>query len=87
MPNIKSQMKRVKTSQQANLRNSSKMSTLRTKLKKAGVAISENSENKDILYKDAVNALNSANSQSLLHKNTVSRKISRLTKSYNNSKK
>lgn len=87
MPNIKSQIKRVKTSKQSNLRNSAKMSTLRTKLKKARIAISENSEEKDLLYKDAISALNTANTNSLLHKNTISRKISRLTKAYNNPSK
>jgi small subunit ribosomal protein S20 len=85
MPNIKSQIERARISKAANERNSSKMSALRTALKKAKNAINENSQDKAKLYDEAVVALNRANTYNLLHKKNISRKISKLTKAYNKS--
>ena len=87
MPNIKSQIKRVKTSGEANMRNSSRMSALKTSLKKARTAIKDNSPEKERICLEAVTALNKAGDHNLLHKNNVSRKVSQLTRALNESKK
>jgi len=85
MPNIKSQIKRVKTAAAANDRNNSKHSALKTAVKKAKAAIRDDSQEKEELYKKAVAALNKAGSHALLHKKNISRKISKLTKALNES--
>lgn len=80
MPNIESAIKRVKTSEAANAKNSSQMSAMRTAVKKFDQAVEAGAENVDALLKDAVKAIDMAESKGLIHKNKASRDKSRLTK-------
>jgi small subunit ribosomal protein S20 len=83
LPNIKSAIKRAKTSKAKNIQNTIKKSALKTSVKKAKESISSGSDNAAELLKSAVKALDKAASKKLIHKNTAARKISRLTKALN----
>ena len=78
MANIKSAKKRIKQNQKRRLRNKSYKSFLRTITKKY---LRENDpEKKKDLLKEVYSAYDKAVSQGILHKNTVSRKKSKLAK-------
>ncbi|MDH6364027.1 small subunit ribosomal protein S20 [Enterococcus sp. PF1-24] len=79
MPNIESAIKRVRTSNDANVRNSSQMSAMRTAIKKLDQAVEAGADNVDALYKDAVKAIDMAETKGLIHKNKANRDKSRLT--------
>lgn len=83
MPNIKSQKDRMRQTAKETARNKSMKSALRTTVKKANASIEAGAENKDVLVKDAAVALEKAASKGLLHKNTASRKVSRIMKRAN----
>lgn len=83
MPNIKSAKKRVITSEKRNERKSAQRSALRTSLKKARVAIADNSDNKAATVKAASINLDKAAAKGLIHKNTAARRKSRLAKAAN----
>ncbi|MDP5273054.1 30S ribosomal protein S20 [Chengkuizengella axinellae] len=84
MPNIKSAIKRVKTSEKRRLMNASKKSALRTAIKTVDTAVAEqNAENAKAALTDAIKKLDKAASNGLIHKNAASRKKSRLTKKVN----
>ena len=87
MPNIKSAKKRVKVTKRQNRENSSKKSALRTSLKKATQDINAGNESSQESLRLAVKALDRSAANKLIHKNTAARKISRLTKAYNESVK
>lgn len=81
MPNIKSQIKRVKTNNQANEINTAKRSKVRNIVKKYTLLI----EAKDVaaaekMLPEVVSAINVAKSDGIYHPATASRKISRLSK-------
>lgn len=78
MPNIKSAKKRVLVSEARHERNKSYRSALRTSVKKADVAISDNAQDMDAAVKAAVKKIDMAVSKGLLHKNTAARKKSNL---------
>lgn len=78
MPNIKSAKKRVLISEKQNARNRALRSNLRTSLKKADTAISENAADKEALVKATVVTIDKSVSKGILHKNTAARKKSRL---------
>ena len=80
MPNIKSAKKRVIVSQNKAKRNASARSALRTSVKKARVAIANDTENKDEALKAAGISLDKAAAKGLIHKNNAARKKSRLAK-------
>ncbi|MGX7351774.1 SSU ribosomal protein S20p [Enterococcus canis] len=80
MPNIESAIKRVKTSEKANEKNSSQMSAMRTAIKKLEAAVAEGADNVDALYKEAIKAVDMAESKGLIHKNKAGRDKSRLSK-------
>jgi small subunit ribosomal protein S20 len=76
-----SALKRARQTVKRNLRNTSVKSTLKTVIKKVETAVS--SGNKEDAIKallEAVRELNTAASKGIIHRNTASRKISRLTK-------
>jgi len=76
--------KRARQSVKRNLRNSSVESGVKTVLKKVETAVT--SGNRDVAGKallQAVKALNKAASKGVVHRNTASRNISRLTKKVN----
>ena len=70
MPQIKSAIKRVITSDKANKRNASDLSKLRTQVRKFKEAVAANADNVNDLHIEAARALN----------NKVNRDKSRLTK-------
>lgn len=80
MPNIESAIKRVRTSEVANTKNSSQLSTMRTTIKKFDQAVEAGADNVDALYKDAAKAIDMAESKGLIHKNKANRDKSRLSK-------
>lgn len=83
MPNIKSAKKRVILTQKRTLRNKALNSALKTSIKKANAAISENSSDKNEAVKVAVKKIDMSVSKGLLHKNTAARKKSALMNKLN----
>ncbi|MFI3325905.1 MAG: 30S ribosomal protein S20 [Clostridia bacterium] len=82
MPNIKSAKKRVKVISTKSARNKATNSSLKTQLKKANVAISNN-ENSAEAVRVAVKKIDQAAAKGILHKNTAARKKSALVKKLN----
>lgn len=84
MPNIKSAIKRVKSSEKRRLQNASQRSALRTAVKTfETAAASQNAESaKDALI-NATKKLDKAVTKGLIHKNAAARKKSRLAKKLN----
>ncbi len=79
-----SAMKRARQAVKRNLRNTSVLSSVKTVLKKVEEAIaSGNREDAGKALLRAVTTLNKAASKGVIHDNTASRKISRLTKKVN----
>jgi small subunit ribosomal protein S20 len=84
MPNIKSAIKRVKTSEKRRMRNASQKSAVRTAVKTfEQAADSSNAENAQEALVQATRKLDKAASKGLIHKNTANRKKSRLAKRLN----
>jgi small subunit ribosomal protein S20 len=80
MPQIKSAIKRVKTSKKSHLRNISYKSKIKSSIKKFNLAISEKKEEESIKYfKDAISILDKSVNKGILPKNTTSRQKSSLT--------
>ncbi len=84
MANIKSAKKRVKVIRTKTLRNKMIKSGVKTEVKKvyAAIAAGDAQAAKKALV-NATSAIDKAKSKGVLHKNTASRKISRLTKAVN----
>jgi small subunit ribosomal protein S20 len=79
-----SAMKRARQAVKRNLRNTSVLSSVKTIIKKVEEAIaSGNREDAGKALLRVVTALNKAASKGVIHDNTASRKISRLTKKVN----
>ncbi|MBM7868016.1 30S ribosomal protein S20 [Heliobacterium gestii] len=84
MPNIKSAIKRVKIARERTLKNASARSALRTTLKRFEAALaSADVDNARAALAKAVRALDKAAAKGLIHKNTASRKKSRISKRFN----
>ncbi|WJH32997.1 30S ribosomal protein S20 [Paenibacillus aurantius] len=84
MPNIKSAIKRVKTSEKRRLRNASQKSALRTAVKTfENAADGNNVDNAKAALVNATKKLDKAVTKGLIHKNTANRKKSRLAKRLN----
>ena len=84
MPQIKSAIKRVKTSEKSHLRNISYKSKIKSSIKKFNLALSEkNKEEISKYFKDAVSILDKSVNKGILPKNTASRQKSNLTKKLN----
>ena len=80
MPNIKSQKKRVLITKEEYARNKAIRSRVKTFVKKVYAAVEGgNKEEAAAALKAAVVELDKATSKGVYHKNTTSRKISRLT--------
>jgi small subunit ribosomal protein S20 len=84
MPNIKSSIKRVKTSEKRRQLNASQKSALRTAVKAAENALAggDAAQAKTALQ-FAMKKLDKAVTKGLIHKNAAARKKSRLAKRYN----
>lgn len=80
MPNIKSAIKRVRTTELANARNVQTKSAMRSSVKKAEKALNNNDENASDSVKAAIKQVEKASSKGLIHKNNAARKKSRLMK-------
>ncbi|AJC49873.1 30S ribosomal protein S20 [Mycoplasma flocculare] len=78
MANIKSKIKSITKMEKARLRNNAIKSRVKTAIKKAKIAINANSENKSELIAKAHKEISKAKSKGVFHKNTSSRKISKL---------
>ncbi|WP_026693938.1 30S ribosomal protein S20 [Peribacillus kribbensis] len=83
MPNIKSAIKRVKTSEISKAQNIQVKSATRTAVKNAETAITANNANANETLVTAIKKLDKAASKGLIHKNAAARKKSRLTKKLN----
>ncbi|MCD8019990.1 MAG: 30S ribosomal protein S20 [Clostridiales bacterium] len=84
MANIKSAKKRAKVIDKKTLRNKMIKSKVKTCIKKVEAAIVQNDKeaaNAALLV--AISEIDKAASKGIFHKNTASRKISRLTKAVN----
>lgn len=80
MPNIESAIKRVRTNTNANAKNSSQTHAMRTAIKKFEDAVASKSSDVDALHKEAVKAIDMAETKGLIHKNKANRDKSRLSK-------
>lgn len=84
MANIKSQEKRILISNEERLQNKSKKSRVNTEIKKFRTALSEGKmEDAQALLKSSISLIDSARLDGVYHKNTASRKISAITREYN----
>ena len=80
MPNIKSQIKRMRKSEEQRQRNKSVKSALKTDIKKFEAALqSGDSETARDSYADASRALDKAASKGVIHKNKAANKKSRMS--------
>ena len=84
MANIKSAKKRVLVSKTRNERNKSIKSAVKTEIKKVEAAVAANDkESAAAALLSATSKIDKAASKGVYHKNTASRKISRLAKAVN----
>lgn len=83
MANYKSAKKRIEIAERNRNRNIVIKSRVRTAMKKVLRGIEEGSDQLEILTKHAISQLDKAQSKGILHKNTVARYKSRLTKKVN----
>ena len=85
MANIKSAKKRIQVNETKAARNKSIKSGVKTAVKKVDVAVAEgNKEAAAAALQNAISTIDKAATKGVYHKNTASRKISRLTKAVNN---
>jgi small subunit ribosomal protein S20 len=82
LANIKSAIKRIRSSERRRVRNRTVRSSTRTLLKKARVSINSVSPSEETVQK-ALIALDRAASKGIIHKNNAARRKSRLMKQYN----
>lgn len=84
MANIKSAKKRILVNETKAARNKAIKSRVKTSVKKVEAAVAEkNAETAKEALKAAIVEIDKAGTKGVYHKNTCSRKISRLTKAVN----
>ncbi|HZG60578.1 MAG TPA: 30S ribosomal protein S20 [Anoxybacillus sp.] len=84
MPNIKSAIKRVKTSNKRRAQNAAQKSAMRTAIKKFEALVeAKNVEQAQAAFIIASKKIDKAASKGLIHKNAASRQKSRLAKKLN----
>ncbi len=84
MANIKSAKKRIKVIDKKTRRNKAIKSEVKTYIKKVDAAIAANDKAAaEAALKDAISKISKAASKGVYHKNTASRKISRLSVAVN----
>ncbi|GAV22033.1 30S ribosomal protein S20 [Carboxydothermus pertinax] len=84
MANIKSAKKRILLIRKRTMRNKAIRSAVKTAIKKFELALKvKPAEEAQELLRQAVRALDKAVTKGVLHKNTASRKKSRLTRKFN----
>jgi len=82
LANIKSAIKRIRSSERRRIRNRIVRSSTRTLMKKARVSINSASPSEETIQ-NAMIALDRAASKGIIHKNNAARRKSRLMKQYN----
>jgi len=81
MPNIKSQIKRMRQAEKRRIRNKSIKSEVKTYIKKFESSLSAGKlDEAEKLFRLAQKKIDKAVSKGVFHKNTASRKISKLAK-------
>ena len=84
MANIKSAKKRILVNETKAARNKAIKSRVKTAIKKVDAAVAQkDTETANTALKAAIREISKAGSKGVYHKNTVSRKISRLAKAVN----
>ncbi|MEK5441766.1 MULTISPECIES: 30S ribosomal protein S20 [unclassified Fredinandcohnia] len=84
MPNIKSAIKRVKTSDESRAHNATVKSAMRTAVKNFEASVANNDvENAKAAFLTASSKLDKAARKGLIHKNVADRQKSRLAKKLN----
>ncbi|MBU9738367.1 30S ribosomal protein S20 [Diplocloster agilis] len=84
MANIKSAKKRILVNETKAARNKSIKSAVKTAIKKVDAAVvAKDKAAADAALLGAISAIDKATSKGIYHKNTASRKVSRLTKAVN----
>ncbi|MCL2864800.1 MAG: 30S ribosomal protein S20 [Lachnospiraceae bacterium] len=84
MANIKSAKKRILVNETRAAKNKAIRSRVKTTIKKVDAAVLEkNKDAANAALKDAIVEITKAGSKGVYHKKTVSRKVSRLTKTVN----
>ena len=84
MANIKSAKKRILVNDTKAVRNKAIRSSVKTAIKKVDAAVAAGDKTlAQANLKNAITAMDKAASKGVYHKNTTSRKISRLTKAVN----
>ncbi|WP_096153328.1 MULTISPECIES: 30S ribosomal protein S20 [Bacillus] len=84
MPNIKSAIKRVKTTEKRRAQNATVKSAMRTAVKKVEAFVANNDvEGAKTAYLEAAKRLDKAAQSGLIHKNAANRQKSRLAKKLN----
>ena len=79
MANIKSAIKRIRTSEDRRLRNKNRVSRIRTFIKKVETAIQAGNQNDaQVALRDLQPEIARGCSKGVLHKNTAARRVSRL---------
>lgn len=78
VPNIESAIKRVRTNERDNKKNSEQLSAMRTAVKKFEKAVEAGAEDVQDLFKEATRAIDMALTKGLIHKNKAAREKSRL---------
>ncbi|WP_044747678.1 30S ribosomal protein S20 [Bacillus alveayuensis] len=85
MPNIKSAVKRVKTSEKRRAQNAAMKSAMRTAMKKfEALVVNNDVENAKIAFREASKKIDKAAQKGIIHKNAAARFKSRLAKKLNN---
>jgi len=80
----RSAMKRARQAKKRELRNKAVKSTIKTLVRRVEAAISsKNKQETEVALKAAIKYIMRAASKGIIHKNTASRRISRLTKKAN----
>lgn len=87
MPNIKSAIKRVKTTKTKTENNASAKSKLKTIIKKSKEATASGNANAEASLEAAYKAVDQAAAKNIIHKNTAARRKSSLAKALNKTKK
>ncbi len=84
MANIKSAMKRIRTSEKRRVRNAAVRSTIRTAVKSARTAIESGpaDQARETLHR-TIQALDKAVTKGVIHRNAAARRKSRLTRQLN----
>lgn len=83
MPNIKSAKKRVKVIKTKTALNKARKSNMKTLIKKADAACTNNAADKEAAIKVAIKRVDQACAKGLMHKNAAARKKSQLMKKLN----